>query len=49
MDRTAAVAIALSLTLPAAVSADWPQWRGPRGTGVSDERNRRRADLPPKR
>jgi outer membrane protein assembly factor BamB len=35
--------IAAALTLASGVSvvsaADWPQWRGPRGTGVTDEKN----------
>ena len=39
MKRTFAVALALLVTAPAVLLADWPQWRGPRGTGVSDERN----------
>jgi outer membrane protein assembly factor BamB len=34
-----AAVLACSLAMPAVLSADWPQWRGPRGTGVSDERN----------
>jgi outer membrane protein assembly factor BamB len=29
----------LILIVPAVLSANWPQWRGPRGTGASDERN----------
>jgi hypothetical protein len=33
-------AVMLALTIGASVSAaDWPQWRGPHGTGVSDERD----------
>ncbi len=33
-------AVTLALTIGASVSAaDWPQWRGPHGTGVSDERD----------
>jgi outer membrane protein assembly factor BamB len=39
MQRTLAVATALVLAASAALSADWPQWRGPHGTGVSDEQN----------
>src|SRR5215510_2922941 len=31
-----AFAIALTASLTA---ADWPQWRGPRGTGATDEKN----------
>jgi outer membrane protein assembly factor BamB len=33
------VAMALTFAASAVVSADWPQWRGPRGTGISDEGN----------
>ena len=29
----------LAFTVPVALSANWPQWRGPQGTGTSDERN----------
>lgn len=32
------VAIALAIA-GSASAADWPQWRGPHGTGVSDEKN----------
>jgi outer membrane protein assembly factor BamB len=36
----AGVVVAFCLTLGPIVSAeDWPQWRGPQGTGVSSERN----------
>ena len=31
-----AFAVALTASLSA---ADWPQWRGPRGTGATDEKN----------
>ncbi|MGE0393691.1 MAG: PQQ-binding-like beta-propeller repeat protein, partial [Vicinamibacterales bacterium] len=38
--RTASAVAALAIVLPApAASADWPQFRGPGGQGVSDERN----------
>src|SRR5262245_6168477 len=33
------VAVTFILIVPAVLSADWPQWRGPQGTGASDERN----------
>ncbi len=33
------VAMMLALTVPVVLSANWPQWRGPQGTGTSDERN----------
>ena len=34
------LAAALAVALCGSVSAaDWPQWRGPRGTGITDERN----------
>ena len=39
MKRVCTVAVVLAFTVPVAVSANWPQWRGPHGTGASDERN----------
>ena len=38
--RTYIFAVVLAVALGASISAaDWPQWRGPRGTGASDEKN----------
>jgi outer membrane protein assembly factor BamB len=39
MKRGFTVAMLLVLTVPVALSANWPQWRGPQGTGTSNERN----------
>ncbi len=40
MMRAVRIGVALALTLVGTVSAaDWPQWRGPHGTGVSDEKD----------
>jgi outer membrane protein assembly factor BamB len=40
MNRLGVLAIVLTCSLGVRVSAeDWPQWRGPLGTGVSGERN----------
>src|SRR6185295_16254151 len=34
------LAVVLAIALGGSLSAaDWPQWRGPRGTGASDEKN----------
>jgi outer membrane protein assembly factor BamB len=38
--RTYKLAVVLAVALGGSISAsDWPQWRGPRGTGASDEKN----------
>ncbi len=38
--RTLKIAAALALACGVSVAAaDWPQWRGPHGTGVTDEKN----------
>ena len=38
--RTYKLALVLAVALGGSISAaDWPQWRGPRGTGASDEKN----------
>ena len=39
MKRGLAVAVVCVFGVPIALSANWPQWRGPQGTGTSDERN----------
>jgi outer membrane protein assembly factor BamB len=40
MMRGLRIGITLTIALGGSVSAtDWPQWRGPKGTGVSDERD----------
>jgi outer membrane protein assembly factor BamB len=39
MLRKIFAAMMIAATAPAVASADWPQWRGPRGNGVSDDRN----------
>jgi outer membrane protein assembly factor BamB len=40
MMRALRIGITLTIALGGSVSAtDWPQWRGPKGTGVSDERD----------
>jgi len=40
MKRSHPLALLLATALGASLSAaDWPQWRGPRGTGASDEKN----------
>jgi outer membrane protein assembly factor BamB len=36
---TSALALVVTLAVPVTMSANWPQWRGPQGTGASDERN----------
>src|SRR6185503_8497621 len=33
------ILIAVASATPTVQSADWPQWRGPEGTGVSSEKN----------
>src|SRR5580765_898360 len=38
--HTAKLVVVLVVALAGSISAaDWPQWRGPRGTGASDEKN----------
>ena len=40
MRRLHLFALLFAIVLHATLSAaDWPQWRGPRGTGASDEKN----------
>ena len=40
MKPTSTIAIALSIALGTTlVASDWPQWRGPHGSGISDEKN----------
>lgn len=40
MTRTLNLAIALAIAAgTTAIAADWPQWRGPHGSGISDEKN----------
>src|SRR6188474_79506 len=40
MIRTIRVAVGLAIAFGVSASAaDWPQWRGPRGTGATDEKN----------
>jgi outer membrane protein assembly factor BamB len=39
MVRAITIAAALAFTAPVVLLADWPQWRGPLGTGVSSDRN----------
>ena len=40
MMRTAQLGVVLALALGGSVgAADWPQWRGPRGTGITDDKN----------
>ncbi|MBI4477235.1 MAG: PQQ-binding-like beta-propeller repeat protein [Acidobacteria bacterium] len=40
MTRTWTIGLALAFAIGGPVTAaDWPQWRGPRGSGVTDERN----------
>ena len=39
MRRVCSVAVTLTFLVPAVLSADWPQWRGPQGTGISAERD----------
>ena len=40
MNRKLHLATALALTLGGApLAADWPQWRGPHGTGIADDTN----------
>jgi len=37
--HTYKLALLISIALCGSLSADWPNWRGPRGNGVSDEKN----------
>jgi outer membrane protein assembly factor BamB len=38
--RAVQLGMALALTIGGSVgAADWPQWRGPRGTGITDDKN----------
>src|SRR4029453_5160430 len=40
MKRALKIGLTLTMALGGSVSAaDWPQWRGPHGSGVSDERD----------
>ena len=40
MTRAFKLGLALAIACGGSVAAtDWPQWRGPRGTGATDEKN----------
>src|SRR3954447_1263109 len=39
MRLTFAAGVVLGAMLPSAAAGDWPQWRGPLGTGQSDEKS----------
>jgi outer membrane protein assembly factor BamB len=39
MMRALRIGLALAVVFGGSVSADWPQWRGPHGSGIADDKN----------